>query len=69
MGELPEAQGLQVTGQGRHHTQQQLRKMLCLDLYVGLLDMLEKTEVKDLEAAIIGYMEGGEPDTVELRLS
>lgn len=41
VGELPEAQGLQVTRQSCHHAQQQLRKMLCLDLYVGLLDMLE----------------------------
>lgn len=46
MGELPEAQGLQVTGQSRHHAQQQLRKMLRLYLYVGLLVMLEKTQVK-----------------------
>lgn len=41
VGELPEAQGLQVTRQSCHHAQQQLRKMLCLDLYVGLLDMLK----------------------------
>lgn len=36
--ELPETQGLQVTGQSCHHAQQQLRKVLSLDLYVGLLD-------------------------------
>lgn len=69
VGELPEAQGLQVTGQSRHHAQQQLRKMLCLDLYVGLLEMLEKTDVKwGLEGASTGYLEGGGPDVMELRL-
>lgn len=46
VGELPEAQGLQVTGQSRHHAQQQLRKMLGLDLYVGLLEMFGEKEVK-----------------------
>jgi len=40
VGELPEAQGLQVSGQSRHHAQQQLGKMLRLDLDVGLLGML-----------------------------
>lgn len=44
MGELPEAQSLQVTGQSCHHAQQELRKMLCLDLYVGLLDMMEQKQ-------------------------
>lgn len=37
VGELAEAQGLQVTGQGCYHPQQQLREMLCLDFYVRLL--------------------------------
>lgn len=35
--ELREPQRLQVTGQSRHHTQQQLREMLRLDLDVRLL--------------------------------
>lgn len=42
MSQLPETQGLQVTGQGRHHAQQQLRKMLRLDLDVRLLEEFEK---------------------------
>lgn len=55
MGELPEAQGLQVAGKSCHHAQQQLRKMLCLDLYVGLLDKLENSE--DLRF-LTRYLEG-----------
>lgn len=39
VGELPEAQRLQVSGQSCHHAQQQLREVLRLDLYVGLLEM------------------------------
>lgn len=37
MSEFSKAQGLQVTRESRHHAQQQLRKMLCLDLYIRLL--------------------------------
>lgn len=40
--ELPEAQGLQVTRQSCHHPEQQLREVLCLDLDVRLLWMLER---------------------------
>lgn len=37
VGELPQAQGLQVGRQRRHHPQQQLGKVLRLDLNVCLL--------------------------------
>lgn len=47
MGELSKAQGLQVAGQSCHHAQQQLRKMLSLDLYVGLLDVKKKDVMRE----------------------
>lgn len=60
MGELCEAQDLQVTGQSCHHVQQQLRKMLCLDFYVGFLDGLVKMYILDV---IFGHVVEGEHDT------
>lgn len=37
-----------MTGQSRHHAQQQLRKMLCLDFYVGLLDGYVNIYISDV---------------------
>lgn len=60
VSELSEAQGLQVTGQSCHHPQQQLREMLCLDLYVRLLEMLE--EHKRSEDFKVQLIDTWEPD-------
>lgn len=60
MGELCQVQDLQMTGQSRHHAQQQLRKMLCLDFDVGFLDGLVKMYILDV---IIARVVEGEHDT------
>lgn len=49
-----------MTGQSRHHAQQQLRKMLCLDFYVGLLDGYVNIYIS---AVIILHLGEGENDT------
>lgn len=49
MGEFAKAEGLEMTGQGCYHAQQQLRKVLCLDFYVRLLEVFRKTEMSEIE--------------------
>lgn len=49
-----------MTGQSCHHAQQQLRKMLCLDFYVGLLDGYVHIYISDV---IILHLGEGENDT------
>lgn len=45
VGEFCMAWCLKVTGQSRHHSQQQLREMLRLDFYVRLLKRLKEEKV------------------------